>query len=117
MIGNLVCFIVLELASGFTQNLSQLLGVRALYGIAMGVSIRPQFLTIIDTDYFRGFWDLLLPLLWKTFLTTPAAFYLVCSNRDTRSATFSLPYSTELLCPLPLKDGEVCSGSALALPS
>ena len=37
MIGNLCAFIVLELASGFTKNLSQLLGVRALYGIAMGV--------------------------------------------------------------------------------
>ena len=40
MIGNLVAFIALELASGFTTNLSQLLGVRALYGIAMGVSAR-----------------------------------------------------------------------------
>lgn len=39
MIFNLFCFIVLELGSGFTQNLPQLLGVRALYGIAMGVSI------------------------------------------------------------------------------
>lgn len=29
-------FIVLELGSGFCQNLPQFLGVRALYGIAMG---------------------------------------------------------------------------------
>jgi len=40
MIFNLCAFIVLELASGFCNNLSQFLGVRALYGIAMGVSIR-----------------------------------------------------------------------------
>jgi len=39
MIANLFAFIVLELASGFCNNLSQFLGVRALYGIAMGVSL------------------------------------------------------------------------------
>lgn len=33
---NLVLFIVLELATGFTQTYEQFLGVRALYGIAMG---------------------------------------------------------------------------------
>jgi MFS transporter, SHS family, lactate transporter len=33
---NLVLFIILELGSGFTQTLGQFLGVRALYGIAMG---------------------------------------------------------------------------------
>jgi SHS family lactate transporter-like MFS transporter len=36
MIINLALFIVLELASGFCNTLSQFLGVRALYGIAMG---------------------------------------------------------------------------------
>ena len=36
MITCLVLFIILELATGFTQNLRQFLGVRALYGIAMG---------------------------------------------------------------------------------
>lgn len=36
MITNLVLFIVLELGSGFCQNLNQLLGIRSLYGIAMG---------------------------------------------------------------------------------
>ena len=36
MITCLVLFIVLELATGFTHNLRQFLGVRALYGIAMG---------------------------------------------------------------------------------
>ncbi|KAI6871853.1 hypothetical protein D0864_09907 [Hortaea werneckii] len=48
MIGNLVCFIVLELASGFTQNLSQLLGVRALYGIAMGGLLGPAAATALE---------------------------------------------------------------------
>lgn len=84
MIGNLVCFIVLELASGFTQNLSQLLGVRALYGIAMGVRSSRDFLIIDHTDFSRGFWGLLLPLHWKIFPTTPAVSFLVCSNRDMR---------------------------------
>jgi SHS family lactate transporter-like MFS transporter len=36
MIINLAAFIVLELGTGFTKNLKQFLGVRALYGIAMG---------------------------------------------------------------------------------
>ena len=35
-IGNLGALAVLELGTGFTQSLSQFLGVRALYGIAMG---------------------------------------------------------------------------------
>lgn len=36
MIINLVLFIILEMGSGFCQNLSQFLAVRSLYGIAMG---------------------------------------------------------------------------------
>jgi MFS transporter, SHS family, lactate transporter len=36
MIFNLGLFIVLELATGFTNNLTQFLAVRSLYGIAMG---------------------------------------------------------------------------------
>lgn len=36
MIINLAFFVVLELATGFCQTLPQFLGVRALYGIAMG---------------------------------------------------------------------------------
>jgi SHS family lactate transporter-like MFS transporter len=35
MIFNLVLFIILELATGFTRSLSEFLAVRALYGIAM----------------------------------------------------------------------------------
>lgn len=36
MLINLGLFIVLELATGFCNTLPQFLGVRALYGIAMG---------------------------------------------------------------------------------
>lgn len=36
MIINLALFVVLELASGFCNTLPQFLGVRSLYGIAMG---------------------------------------------------------------------------------
>lgn len=37
MIANLFFFIVFELASGFCNDLNSFLGVRALYGICMGV--------------------------------------------------------------------------------
>jgi SHS family lactate transporter-like MFS transporter len=36
MVINLTLFIILELASGFCNTLPQFLGVRAMYGIAMG---------------------------------------------------------------------------------
>jgi MFS transporter, SHS family, lactate transporter len=36
VIFNLALFIILELASGFCNTLPQFLGVRSLYGIAMG---------------------------------------------------------------------------------
>lgn len=36
MIINLSFFIILELCSGFCKTLPQFLGVRSLYGIAMG---------------------------------------------------------------------------------
>lgn len=36
MIINLALFVVFELASGFCNTLPQFLGVRSLYGIAMG---------------------------------------------------------------------------------
>ena len=38
MITCLILFIILELATGFTHSLKQFLGVRAVYGIAMGGS-------------------------------------------------------------------------------
>lgn len=42
MIINLFLFIILELCSGFCNTLPQFLGVRSLYGIAMG-GIAPSF--------------------------------------------------------------------------
>ncbi|KAH8700913.1 carboxylic acid transporter [Talaromyces proteolyticus] len=48
MIINLCFFIVLELASGFCQNLSQFLAVRSLYGIAMGGMFGPAASTALE---------------------------------------------------------------------
>lgn len=36
MIANLFLFIILELATGFCNTLPQFLGIRSLYGMAMG---------------------------------------------------------------------------------
>ncbi|KAH2929838.1 hypothetical protein KXW73_007365 [Aspergillus fumigatus] len=44
----LSAFIVLELVSGFCQNLPQFLGVRALYGIAMGGLFGPAAATALE---------------------------------------------------------------------
>ncbi|KAI0911764.1 carboxylic acid transporter [Ustulina deusta] len=48
MITNLFLFIILELASGFAQSLPQFLGVRALYGIAMGGLYGPAAATALE---------------------------------------------------------------------
>ncbi|TKA25313.1 hypothetical protein B0A50_06217 [Salinomyces thailandicus] len=48
MIANLACFIVLELGTGFTHSLPQMLGVRALYGIAMGGLLGPAAATALE---------------------------------------------------------------------
>ncbi|KAF2994116.1 hypothetical protein E8E14_000970 [Neopestalotiopsis sp. 37M] len=48
MIINLGLFIVLELGTGFTQNLSQFLAVRSLYGIAMGGLYGPAAATALE---------------------------------------------------------------------
>ena len=45
---NLSLFIVLELGSGFCQNLSQFLAVRSLYGIAMGGLFGPAAATALE---------------------------------------------------------------------
>lgn len=45
---NLGLFIILELASGFCQNLSQFLAVRSLYGIAMGGLFGPAAATALE---------------------------------------------------------------------
>ncbi|KAK5109127.1 hypothetical protein LTR62_007489 [Meristemomyces frigidus] len=48
MIANLCAFIVLELASGFCQNMHQFLAVRSLYGIAMGGLLGPAAATALE---------------------------------------------------------------------
>lgn len=60
-IGNLGALVVLELGTGFAQSLSQFLGVRALYGIAMGGLFGPAASAALgDLPYeARGiFWPL-----------------------------------------------------------
>ncbi|KAI1269582.1 carboxylic acid transporter [Xylariaceae sp. FL1019] len=48
MIFNLFLFIIFELASGFAQSLPQFLGVRSLYGIAMGGLYGPAAATALE---------------------------------------------------------------------
>ncbi|KAJ5725014.1 uncharacterized protein N7483_006371 [Penicillium malachiteum] len=48
MIIDLIFFIILEVASGFCQTLPQFLGVRALYGIAMGGLYGPAGATALE---------------------------------------------------------------------
>ncbi|KAI1492863.1 sugar transporter family protein [Biscogniauxia mediterranea] len=48
LITNLFLFAVFELASGFAQSLPQLLGIRALYGIAMGGLYAPAVATALE---------------------------------------------------------------------
>jgi len=47
-IGNLVMFIVFELASGFCNSLAPFLAVRALYGICMGGLLAPAAATALE---------------------------------------------------------------------
>ena len=47
-IAALVLFIILELGTGFTQNLTQFLAVRSLYGIAMGGLFGPAAATALE---------------------------------------------------------------------
>lgn len=58
MIVCLGLFIVLELASGFCNTLSQFLGVRALYGIAMGGMFHcQQPASVVEiSDISRSLW-------------------------------------------------------------
>lgn len=48
MVVALVLFIILELASGFAQNLEQFLAIRSLYGIAMGGLFGPAAATALE---------------------------------------------------------------------
>ncbi|OBT58070.1 hypothetical protein VE04_01048 [Pseudogymnoascus sp. 24MN13] len=72
MLINLFLFIVLELATGFCNTLPQFLGVRALYGIAMGGLVGPAAATALeDLPYdARG-------VLSGIFLSGTAIGYLI----------------------------------------
>lgn len=77
MIVNLALFIVLELGSGFTQNLTQFLAVRSLYGIAMGGLFGPAAATALeDLPYeARGLLSGLFEEGYATGYLLAAAFY------------------------------------------
>lgn len=77
MIINLSLFIVLELASGFCNTLSQFLGVRALYGIAMGGLFGPAAATALeDLPYdARGVLSGFFELGYSTGYLFAAIFY------------------------------------------
>jgi len=76
-IGNLGALVVLELGTGFTQSLSQFLGVRALYGIAMGGLFGPAASTALeDLPYeARGILSGLFEQGYATGYLLAAIFY------------------------------------------
>lgn len=78
-----ICFIVLEIGSGFVQTLSQFLAVRALFGIAMGGMYGNAALTLLENiegelkSVLSGFFlpgynfgYLLLIVFYRAFITT-----------------------------------------------
>ncbi|KAG6357518.1 hypothetical protein INS49_013395 [Diaporthe citri] len=73
----LVLFIILELASGFAQNLKQFLAVRSLYGIAMGGLFGPAAATALeDLPYdARGLLSGLFEQGYATGYLLAAIFY------------------------------------------
>ncbi|KAJ5573026.1 hypothetical protein N7450_010010 [Penicillium hetheringtonii] len=77
MIINLGLFIVLELCSGFCNTLPQFLGVRSLYGIAMGGLFGPAAATALeDLPYeARGLLSGLFEMGYATGYLLAAAFY------------------------------------------
>ncbi len=77
MITALVLFIILELATGFTQNLTQFLAVRSLYGIAMGGLFGPAAATALeDLPYeARGLLSGLFEQGYATGYLLAAIFY------------------------------------------
>ncbi|KAJ5820191.1 hypothetical protein N7474_005782 [Penicillium riverlandense] len=77
MIVSLVLFIILELCSGFCQTLPQFLGVRSLYGIAMGGLFGPAAATALeDLPYeARGLLSGLFEMGYATGYLLAAAFY------------------------------------------
>lgn len=118
----LVLFIILELASGFAQNLKQFLAVRSLYGIAMGGLFGPAAATALeDLPYdARGLLSGLFEQGYAMGYLLAAIFYRAVSAMTCRllrcktNADVFKPGSSYLRQPT---DGDHCSGSAPALPS
>lgn len=116
MITCLVLFIILELSTGFTHNLHQFLGVRALYGIAMGG--KPRAITSLPTrriltQVLKVSSALLPRPPSKISPTMPEVSCLACSSKVTQRATFWPRFSTELSSRLPRTVGAAYSGLGL----
>lgn len=75
-IGNLCALVVLELATGFTRSLSQFLGVRALFGIAMGDLFGPAASTALEGLPYeaRGIFSGLFEQVYSTGYLLAAIF-------------------------------------------
>ena len=115
MIINLAFFIVLELGSGFCQNLNQFLAVRSLYGIAMGGLFGPAAATALeDLPYdARGLLSGLFEQGYAMGYLLAAVFY-----RAVSSITLQLALTNICSWSLPRHmAGDHYSGSALALLS
>ncbi len=86
MIINLGLFVILELASGFCNNLPEFLAVRGLYGIAMGGKRTPslQHTTFEILTCVQDFLDLLRLQRLRTCPTKLVVFCPACSNKATR---------------------------------
>lgn len=82
MIAALVLFIILELASGFANNLQQFLAVRSLYGIAMGGLFGPAAATALeDLPYdARGLLSGIYQQGYATGYLLAAIFYRAVSS-------------------------------------
>jgi SHS family lactate transporter-like MFS transporter len=117
MITNLFLFIIFELASGFAQSLPQFLGVRALYGIAMGGLYGPAAATALeDLPYdARGLLSGLYQQGYAIGYLLAAIFYRAVSLP--RGNVVSVDLTGDSLCPQRPMGGGHYFGSALALPS
>lgn len=118
MIVNLGLFIVLELASGFAQTLPQFLGVRALYGIAMGGLYGPAAATALeDLPYdARGLLSGLYQQGYAVGNLLSAVFYRAVGPLLCETTVSGLNLIENSSCRRPM-DGEPCSGSVPAPPS
>lgn len=97
-ITNCVLFIVLELGTGFVQTYKQFLAVRALFGIAMGVSTAWQQLQPSKTAQYR-----------------PEESFRDCYRKAMHSDTCCVSCSPEPLPILLLLGGALFSGSVRVL--